>query len=198
VFRTRFVWLGMGFLLAMVIFLISLVSAARPYQYHGSVIEPAAPAPEITLIDQENTLFSLDNQEGKVVLLFFGYTSCPDVCPATMVQFKQVRKTLGSDAENVRFVLVTVDPDVDTPEQMKAYLGAIDPALIGLTGSRPDLEAVWKDYGVFVEKSGAMVNHTSRIYLVDPEGNLSLTYAFDTPNEDLVADVRQVLKEAGL
>jgi protein SCO1/2 len=188
----------MGFLLAMVIFLISLVSAARPYQYHGSVIEPAAPAPEITLIDQEKTLFSLDNQEGKVVLLFFGYTSCPDVCPATMVQFKQVRKTLGSDAENVRFVLVTVDPDVDTPEQMKAYLGAIDPALIGLTGSRPDLEAVWKDYGVFVEKSGAMVNHTSRIYLVDPEGNLSLTYAFDTPNEDLVADVRQVLKEAGL
>jgi len=198
VFRTRFVWLGIGFLAAMAVFLGSLLAASRPYQYHGSVIEPAAPAPEISLVDQHGNPFTLENQHGRVVLLFFGYTSCPDVCPATMVQFKQIRKAIGDQAGNVQFVLITVDPEQDTPEQVRKYLQGIDPSLIGLTGSRPDLEAVWKEYGVFVEKNGALVNHTARIYLIDPEGKLRLTYSFGTPNEDLVSDVRQVLKQAGL
>jgi len=198
VFRYRFVWMGIGFLAAMAIFLGSLLTAARSYQYHGSVIEPAAPAPEISLVDQHGNPYTLENQRGRAVLLFFGYTSCPDVCPATMVQFKQIRKALGNQADNVQFVLITVDPEQDTPEKIRSYLEAIDLNLLGLTGSRPDLEAVWKEYGVFVEKNGALVNHTARIYLIDPEGNLRLTYMFGSPNEDLVSDIRQVLKEAGV
>jgi protein SCO1/2 len=137
----------------------------------------------------------LSGQQGNAVLLFFGYTSCPDVCPATLAAFKQMRAQLGAAADRVQFVMVTTDPAVDTPAKLSQFLGGIDPALVGLTGSRAELMPVWAAYGVYVDQvAPGAVDHTSRLYAVDAAGNLRLTYQADTPPADVAQDVRRLLK----
>jgi len=174
---------------------------ARPYQMRGSEINPAAPAPEITLPSAAGEDFQLSSQQGRLVMLFFGYTSCPDVCPVTLAEMKQIKARLKEQAGDVRFVYVTVDPDRDTPERLQRYLAAFDPTFIGLTAPQQDLEPVWKAYGVYraiqpgQSAAGYLVDHTARTYLVDRRGRLRLTYAFGTPVEDVVEDMRFLLKE---
>lgn len=171
---------------------------ARPHTFHGSLIDPPVPATDFTLNDQNGKPFRLSGQSGSVVLLFFGYTSCPDACPATLTQFKRIRSELGKDGDRVRFVLVTVDPQRDTAEQLKEYLIGFDPSFIGLTGSFVDLDLVYRSYGVYqaipVPGPAYTVDHTDRVYAIDPKGNLRLTYTSDTTADDLAQDVRQLLK----
>jgi len=168
---------------------------ARPYVFHGAVIEPPVLASDFSLTDQNAQAFRLSAQAGHVVLLFFGYTTCPDECPATMARFKQIRSELGREAERVQFVLVTVDPEVDTPARLREFLAKFDPSFVGLTGTRAELEPVWKTYGVYQEKqSGGEVAHASRIYAIDAQGNLRLTYTTDTPAEEIARDIRQLLR----
>lgn len=178
-----------GLLLAAGIFF------TRPYQLHGSVIAPPQPAPEIALGD-----FRLEQQAGNVVLVFFGYTSCPDVCPTTLGEMKTVLTKLGSQAEKVSVVFITVDPKRDTPERAQAYAAAFHPRIIGLSGTTAELEPIWQAYGVFrAERPGSTddvysVDHSARTYLIDPQGNLHVTYAYGTPVQDLVSDIKSFLK----
>jgi len=171
---------------------------ARPYTFHGSLIEPPAPAPDFALSDQNGNPFRLSDQNGSIVLMFFGYTTCPDVCPATLAQLKQVRADLGRDADAVRVVLVTVDPGRDTAEQLRNYLSGFDPAFIGLTGSFEQLDIVYRSYGVYQAipqlRPGYTVEHTDRIYVIDAKGNLRLTYTTDTASGEIAGDVRELLK----
>jgi protein SCO1 len=190
---------GMGALLGLV--LIAVLVFARPYTYRGSLIEPPVPAADFTLTSGSGAPFQLSAQHGKLVLIFFGYTTCPDVCPATLGEMKQVRSRLGSQANNVQFVFITVDPQRDTPDRTGKYAAAFDPHFIGLSGSEAELTPVWKDYGVYREitqnesAAGYLVNHSARIYLIDPAGSLRLTYTFGTPVDDILEDVRHVLKQ---
>ncbi len=201
--KNRMVWLAGGAFLALAVMAFSALrllpgAAAR---YRGSLIDQAAPAPDFTLPDTNGQDFSLSAQNGKVVVLFFGYSTCPDECPATMAQFTQIRADLGTKAKDVEFILITVDPKRDNPAVIKSYVASFDPAIHGLTGSEDQLAAVWKDYGVAVEYSpgatpdGYLVSHTSRIYMVDRRGRLRLTYTFGTSLEDLEHDLRLLLKE---
>lgn len=173
--------------------------AMRPHQYHGSLIEPAQVAPEISLAKADGTAFRLSEQQGKVVLIFFGYTHCPDVCPLTLGEFKQIKESLGSRAADVEFVFITVDPEQDTPQIMADHTARFDPEFIGLSGSQADLEPVWKSYGVYHQKVpasvGYMMDHSAFTYVVDRQGSLRLTYSFGTPVEDLLSDVEALLKE---
>ena len=137
-----------------------------------------------------------------MVLLFFGFTSCPDVCPTTLSDFKQVRQRLGKDADRVSFVFITVDPDRDTPERMAKYASGFDPSFIGLSGDEAQLGPVWKAYGVYrqLKKASAddtayEVEHSTQLYLVDASGNLRLTYSYGTPVDDLLQDIRFLLKK---
>ncbi len=120
--------------------------------------------------------FRLSDQKGQIVLLFFGYTHCPDVCPVTLSHFKQIKADLGDQADQVRFVFITVDPERDTADQLSQYLPNFDPDITGLTGSRQSLESVWKSYGVYQAKqevgsaAGYLVDHTARTYLIDQQG----------------------------
>ncbi len=170
---------------------------AQPYTLRGSAIVPPAPAPEIALGD-----YRLSAEQGKVVMLAFGYTTCPDICPATLGEFKQVLEGLGKDAENVQMLFITVDPARDTPERMDAYTAAFDPRIRGLSGSEEELQAVWGAYGVtriireVGSKAGYLVDHSTRIYVVDGAGNLRATYAFGTPVADLVSDLRFLVRES--
>ncbi|MCA9871058.1 MAG: SCO family protein, partial [Anaerolineae bacterium] len=138
---------------------------------------------------------------GKVSLLFFGYTTCPDVCPTTLAEARTILNDLGDDANDVEFLFVTVDPERDTPEKLAAYTDAFHPGIIGLTGTPDQLASIYGEFGVRAERVeapesalGYLMNHTSRMYLVDQDGNLRLSYGYGTPVEDIVNDVKHLVK----
>ena len=163
--------------------------------------EPYPPAPEVDLARVDGTHFRLSEMRGQIVLLFFGYTSCPDVSPITLGELKQVMTKLGENsAKNVKVVFVTVDPERDTPEDVQAYVDHFDAGFIGLSGSESQLAKIWSGFGIFREKvegtsaAGYLVDHTARITLIDQAGNLRLSYGFETPVDDIVHDIKLLLK----
>jgi protein SCO1/2 len=194
--------IGVGGALLLLLALVGGRLLTKPYTYHGSLLETPVKAPEIELGDQHGNLFRLSDQRSQVILLSFGYTHCPDVCPTTLAQFKLIKSGLENDSDSVRFVFVTADPERDTPERLKLFLGSFDPDFTGLSGSRPDLEPVWKNYGVYQERQAPdstgnyVVDHTARIYAIDKRGNFRLTYPYDMDVSDIIDDVRQLVKES--
>jgi protein SCO1/2 len=172
-----------------------LLPACQPYQFKGTPYPDPQPAADFQLEAANGQSFHLSDQRGKVTLLYFGYTSCPDLCPTTLADASQVLKELGNDAERVRFLFVTVDPERDTPDVLAHYVAAFNPAIVGLTGTPDELASVRQAFGVLADKEApdALVTHTSRVFLVDPEGRLRLSYVYGTPPDDMVQDIRQLL-----
>ena len=195
-------------LVGLVSFLLVGVVAAgvflfsKPAGFRGTMYgEPYPPAPELELTRANGTSFRLSEMRGNTVLLFFGYTSCPDVCPTTMAELKQALEKLDeNDAKQVQVLFVTVDPERDTPERVQEYVDHFNSDFIGLSGTESELEKVWKAYGVFRETvegtsaAGYLVNHTARVTLIDQSGNLRLSYAFDTPVDSIVHDLKLLIK----
>lgn len=196
-----YVFLFGGAVLAGLILTISGVLLVKPYQFSGSKFDPPSAAPDFTLTDQNGNPYHLADQAGKVVLVFFGYTNCPDICPTTLAEFKQVREKLGEQAEDVEFVFVTIDPERDTSERLAKYLPVFGDGIIGLTGSVEDLEPVWKGYGVIRNKvesdsaAGYLMEHSTRTYGIDRNGNLRVTYLFGTTTESILRDTEYLLRE---
>ena len=162
--------------------------------------EPYPPAPGFELTSGNGNDFRLSEMRGNIVLLFFGYTTCPDVCPTTMAELKSVTDRLGPEkAKNVKVLLVTVDPGRDTPQRMQEYVNHFNKDFVGLTGTQTELSRVWSDYGIFRQivdegsASGYGIDHTARVTLIDQDGNLRASYGFDTPVDDIVHDVRLLL-----
>jgi protein SCO1/2 len=192
-------WAGLGVVLGLLALLAMVL--ARPYTLRGSVIENPQAAPDFVLTDQNGQAFRLSEQQGKVVVMFFGYTTCPDVCPTTLAELKKVWADLEQGADAVRIVFVTVDPQRDTTQRLHDYLAAYNPAFYGLTGDEADLQLVWNAYGVFRyvrdegSAAGYLVDHSARTYVIDRQGRLRLTYTFGTPVKDMVADLRYLVKE---
>jgi protein SCO1/2 len=165
--------------------------------------EPYPPAPTINLARSNGEQFQLEDLRGKIVLLFFGYTSCPDVCPTTMAELKTALDRIGPErAEKVKVVYVTVDPQRDDPQRVQEYANHFNKEFIGLSGPETDLAKIWSDYGVFRSvaegspATGYLVDHTARITLIDQEGNLRASYGFETPVEDIVHDLNLLLKDS--
>ena len=176
---------------------------SKPESFRGTIYaEPYPAAPEIELARAAGTDFRLSEMRGKVVALFFGYTSCPDICPTTMAEFKQALEGLGPKADQVQVLFVTVDPQRDTPERLQEYVDHFNPDFIGLSGAEPELAKVWNSYGVFrqvvdgTSAAGYLVDHTARVTLIDQQGNLRLSFPFDTPVEDVVHDLNLLLEES--
>lgn len=197
--RQMMVWIGLGLLAGFL--LVAGLSLNRPYELRGSTIQQPFAAPDFSLPHGSDGQFRLADQQGHLVLIFFGYTSCPDVCPTTLSDMKQIRQRLGEDADEVRVVFITVDPERDVPEKVQGYVSAFDPAFVGLSGTEEQLAPVWKAYGVYHQDNKAgpddqqyEVEHSSQVYLVDRAGNLRLTYAFGTPVDDILQDIRHLLK----
>lgn len=198
--RMSWFWVGLGVMVGLL--LLTGVVFARPYTLRGSLIDPPVEAYPFELTSADGERARLGQFEGRLVLLFFGYTSCPDVCPTTLGEMKKVMADLGPRAPQVQVVYITVDPQRDTPEKLQNYLAAFDPAFIGLTGSPEELQPVWDAYGVYRQirdegsAAGYLVDHTARVYLIDRQGRLRLTYPFGTPLADIVQDLRYLLKES--
>jgi len=178
-------------------------STAGEYAFTGGSWDPPHPATDLALTDQNGQPFSLADHRGKVILLYFGYTYCPDYCPTTLADFQQVKQDLGERANEVEVVFVSIDPARDTPARLKEYLTFFDPAFIGLTGTDEQLTPILRDYYVTATKGDAtpspsgtpfyLVSHSTSLYAIDQAGNLRLTWKYGTSPADITADVTHLL-----
>jgi protein SCO1/2 len=172
---------------------------SRPHQYAGLLAEPPAPAADFTLIDQTGQPVALSDLRGEWVLLSFGYTTCPDVCPVTMAFLRQARERLGANGAEMRVVFVSVDPERDTPEVMGRYVAQFGDNLLGLTGPSEAVAEAAAAYGVKYEKRdietavGYLVNHSAYVYVLDPDFRLALTIPFGVRPEEMAADLEALL-----
>lgn len=179
---------------------LSLCACQSEESFRGTEM-PETQLADFELQDQYGQPFKLSGQRGKVMLFFFGYTFCPDVCPMTLSTWKRVQDALGEEAQQVEFVYVTVDPERDTREKLQSHLEIFSSNFIGLTGEQEALRSVYAAFGVYIEKAsisgsatGYLVNHTSRIFVVDQKGALRSLLDHAAPVEDLVHDVRLLLR----
>jgi protein SCO1/2 len=165
----------------------------------AGVFDPPRPAPAFTLAGSDGAPLTLDRFRGKVVILAFGFTHCPDVCPTTLGVLARTRKELGAEADGVQVVYVTVDPERDDAARMREYLAKFDPTFLGATGAEEALVAVRKEYGIAAEKTSvggvAGVAHSSFTYLIDRAGTLRALMPYGHPADDYVHDVRILLKQ---
>jgi protein SCO1/2 len=161
------------------------------------VIEPPRTVKDFTAVNQDGRQVNLSDLKGKPVLLFFGFTNCPDFCPGTLLEYKKIRLRLGEQATQVAFVMISVDPKRDTPEVIKTYLVKFDPAIIGLRAEPDTLRLIASDYALYVEEVLAengkpeeyTISHTPNSFLLSREGKLVASYLFGTEAEVIVENL---------
>lgn len=182
--------------------------------FHGTTYTEIAPAAQFSLVDQNGRPVSLDSYRGTPVLLFFGYTQCPDVCPTTLNKLTKAMADAGGDARDIRVLLITLDPANDTPGTLRKYTGHFGPAVVGLTGDSAALATARQGYGAYVEQvaaaapapahaghgehgappAGVKNVHSSVVYGIDRRGNLQVVIS-DTATPDEVRDDIRTLAE---
>lgn len=179
-----------------------LAGCGGSYMFHGTAIEPPDPAPDFTLTDHYGQPFRLSEQRGKVQVIYFGFTSCPDICPATLADLAAARRQIGDDAERVQVLLITVDPERDTQTVLRDYVTRFDPSFIGLRGEAKTLAGVYRAYGVTVGAHDPTestdhheVAHSSYIYLIDAGGRWRALLSRDAPIADIASDMRYLARE---
>ncbi|MGM9515865.1 SCO family protein [Roseateles sp. DB2] len=170
--------------------------------FKGVDLTGAKYARELQLPDIDGRSRSLADFKGKVVVVFFGFTQCPDVCPTTMAELSQVKKMLGADGDKVQGVFVTVDPDRDTPELLKAYLGSFDPSFVALRGSPDQLKAAAQEFKVYYAKVPGKtpetytMDHTAASFIFDTEGRIRVFSRYGSGAEALSQDIMTLLGES--
>ncbi len=175
------------------------IVGCRPYIFHGTVIQSPSAAPSFSLMSNTGQKVSLDDFRGKLVMLYFGYTFCPDVCPATLVELAGAMDILGDDAEKVQVIMVSVDPERDTPAALGEYVAHFDPAFLGVTGTEDEIAQLATLYGIFYEKhegtaaSGYLIDHTATVMVVDEDGALKLILPFGTTAAEIAEDLEHML-----
>jgi len=150
------------------------------------------------VIDFNGNKFDQDSLKGKPSAIFFGYTFCPDVCPNTLSEASDWMEALGKDADKVRIIFVTVDPERDTKQKVKDYLDSFDERFLGLTGTKEQVASIVKAFGVFVEKGEVkdgeyLVSHTSRIYLINGQGRFAGTIGYKEETKNALSKIRRLI-----
>lgn len=180
-----------------------LLAGCKGYQFSGAPYQPPQTAPAISGLNWDGAQFNLSQLEGKPVLLFFGYTNCPDVCPTTLAAWKQLRQNLGAKGDQTAFVYVSVDPERDTVARLKEFIPQFDPAFYGVHVNSIDLETIKQGYGVVAEKvytdpnnpaAGYSVDHTARTYLIGPKGRLATSYPYGTDIASIQKDIEYLIR----
>ncbi len=171
-----------------------------PHEFVGTVFSNPDAAPTFQLTADTGEQVSLDTYEDKVVLLYFGYTFCPDICPASLAELATAVANLdGAAREDVQVMMISVDPARDTPGILSEYMDHFDPGFIGLTGSEAEIASVAGDYNVFYQAhegtaaTGYLVDHWAGVYVIDREGRLVETFSFGTPGEQIALDLQEWL-----
>lgn len=183
------------------ILLVTLIlqSCSEPVNWHASDVTGMMPDLVFTLIGPDNEEVNARSLQGKPVLVFFGFTNCPDVCPTTLTQLSVVMNKLGPKTKDIQVLLVSVDPDRDTPGVMKKYTASFGPWLLGLTGSEEDLDTLRKAYGVYAamessdDKGAYNVMHSAAVFGFDSKGQARLLISDVTDSDAVVSDLKNLI-----
>ncbi len=177
----------------------------------SAACQSAPPAPELPVLPiggdfeltgHDGQPFALQSLRGKVVLIFFGYSSCPDACPTTLSKLSSVARRLGDDRSKIQALYVSVDPDRDTPPVLKADMENFSIGALGLTGKKDDIDKVVKQYAAAYEivptpESAAKytISHTTSVYALDTQGRVRMTFAYEATVDEVVAAIREILAQ---
>ena len=159
-------------------------------------------AKDFSLTDHNGQPKSLKDFVGKVVVLFFGYTQCPDVCPTSMAELAEIKKLLGADGNKLQGLFITIDPERDNPAVLKAYMGNFDPSFLALIPTPAELAELAKDYKVYYKKvdgktaTSYTMDHSAGSYVYDPKGKLRLYTRYGSGAKPLAEDIKMLLKQA--
>jgi protein SCO1/2 len=186
-------------------FLMSLAAlllgcSPEPVAFRNTDLTGATFGRQLSLIDHHGQARTLADFQGRVIVVFFGYTSCPDICPTMLARLADVMKALGDDAPRVQVVFVTVDPERDSAERLKDFVPWFNPTFLGLRGDAGQTKAVTDEFRVFAARKpvdgelGYVIDHSSGAYLFDPAGRLRLYVKDTTSVEDIAADIRLLLR----
>jgi protein SCO1/2 len=171
-----------------------------PPRIYGARITPPKPMPDFILQSAGGPV-RLSSFRGKLVVLYFGYTSCPDICPLTLANLRQAMDKLGDKAKEVQVVFISVDWKRDTPQRLASYAAAFRPDFIGVTGSQGQIDAVTKDFGIYYllnlpdSQGFYSVDHTATVLVLDRKGALTLTWPNGTAPDEMSSDLVEFLKQ---
>lgn len=179
-----------------------MLNSCGTYQFKNTQLTPPDPAYDFTLTDQHNQPFQLSSQRGKVVMIFFGYTNCPDVCPATLSDMQILRNRLGTQQDKVTMLFITVDPERDTVSRLKQFVDRFDSHIVALTGDKSNLAQVYKAYGAGAQRrelpDSALkyaMDHTSTLTVIDKQGQRRLLIGFGSDLNDTQNDILALINE---
>ena len=183
----------------IIIFSLALAGCDVTPKFRSADITGADYGKSIELPDTSGRVRRLEDFRGKAVVLFFGFTHCPDVCPTTLADIAGVLKGLGADADRVQVLFVSVDPERDTPELLDKYVRAFDPRILALRGDLAATQRTAKEFKIYFEKrkqgDSYTVDHSAQSYVLDPQGRLRLLVRHDRIAQDLPDDLRAILKQ---
>ena len=197
--RSAIQFIAAGALLAGAGGLLSACSEAKP-QFSSVDVTGASYAKDFELTDHNGKVRHLTDFKGKVVVMFFGYTQCPDVCPTSMAELAEVKKVLGAEGDKLQGLFVTVDPARDTPEVLKGYMENFDPTFLALYTTPEKLEVLAKDFKVYYKRVNGQtptsytMDHSAGSYIYDTQGNLRLFTRYGSGAKVLAADIQLLLK----
>ena len=174
--------------------------AGRTPEFASVNITGATYAKDFELTDHNGKVRHISDFAGKVVVLFFGYTQCPDVCPTSMNELAQIKKNLGAEGERVQVLFVTVDPERDTPDMLKEYMGSFDPSFLALYTTKEKLSELAKSFKIYYKKvdgktpTSYTMDHSAGNYVYDTKGQLRLFTRYGSDPKGLTNDIRVLLK----
>jgi protein SCO1/2 len=181
---------------------LSACSREATHEFAGAVLDSPELLPDFTLTAADGPV-SLSDFRGEYVFLYFGYMFCPDFCPTTMSKLANVHRDLGDDAERMQVIMISVDPERDTPDALAKYAAAFNPTFLGITGTKEEIDLVGEPYGLFYERhegsaaTGYLVDHSTRTYLIGPDGRALVAYPHDATAEAILADLRWLMDQDG-
>jgi protein SCO1/2 len=187
------------FALALSAALLMACSPEKP-QFKSIDLTGADYAQGFSLLDQNGQRRMLSDFAGKIVVVFFGYTQCPDVCPATLTELVQVKQLLGPDGDRLQAIFITVDPERDTPELLKAYMGNFDPGFVALRPTVAELPEVARAFKIYYKKAEGKtpgsysMDHSAGSYVFDGKGRVRLYSRYGAGAQALASDIRLLLK----
>jgi len=178
--------------------IIAISACSRP-KFDGVAFDPPEPAPAVQLTRANGTPFEFAHANGAITVLFFGFTHCPDLCPLTLAEWAKAKRALGSAADRVRFVFISVDPARDTPAIAQQYASQFDASFIGLSGDSASVARVEQAFHVSSAREEVKsptdysMSHAGQAFVIDQHGKLRLLYEPGTPYTYLVADIKRLL-----
>ena len=188
---------------AAAVLLLFITACTSAEKFNGEVVEPVKPAPELSGVNWDGKPFRLSDHKGKVRVVFFGYTYCPDVCPFTLAKMKQLYRDLGDRAKNLEVVFVSVDPQRDTVEKLSHYVPSFDRRFYGVRLEPDEVNAAMRSFGITVQygqpKDGPdsdsyyYVDHTGTFFVIDSKDRLRLRFPPNSTAEQMLPDLEKLL-----